>query len=214
MTVCGAAIIAPRDHFKACDPLPIWVWVLGGPWVALGWPKRGPREAQASIDECFCFQQKLEKGRVGVALVGFADLDRSTPGIRRSPSTALRALAFGHRQGTMTVCGAAVIAPRIFTYRRHRTRSEKQKLTPMGKDRVIGTSGDRRGKTSKLGVRIYGDHSGPHFRPALSRHDALIPCQPRDFRGFRKPLLFLLASLILLATISQLYSLATALLQA
>jgi hypothetical protein len=46
-----------------------WVW----DWVTLGSPKRHPRETQASrmgharVDFGFglCFQQKLEKGRVG-----------------------------------------------------------------------------------------------------------------------------------------------------
>jgi hypothetical protein len=42
---------------------------LGGPWVAQGWPKRGPRATQAwrkgRMEEMLCLQQKAEKGRVG-----------------------------------------------------------------------------------------------------------------------------------------------------
>jgi hypothetical protein len=88
-----------------------------------------------------CLQKKLKKGRVGVALVGFADRDRSTPGIRRSPSTALRALAFGHRQGTMTVCGAAVIAPAHLYLSPASHEIGKAKAHPYGQrsgDRDIG----------------------------------------------------------------------------
>jgi len=64
---------------KACDPLPDWVWDWvwdwdwDWVWVALGWPKRGPRVAQAPrkgrprVDwrKCLCLQQKSQKGGVG-----------------------------------------------------------------------------------------------------------------------------------------------------
>jgi hypothetical protein len=42
---------------------------LGYAWVALGWPKRGPRATQASRkgqkEEMLCLQQQVEKGRGG-----------------------------------------------------------------------------------------------------------------------------------------------------
>ena len=46
---------------------------LGGPWVALGWPKRGPRATQASrkgqMEEMLCLQQKVEKGGGGPSMI-------------------------------------------------------------------------------------------------------------------------------------------------
>jgi hypothetical protein len=52
-----------------CDPLPAWDWV----WVALGWPKRGPRATQAprkhrpSVDLWKCFVCNRNGKRVGGA---------------------------------------------------------------------------------------------------------------------------------------------------
>jgi hypothetical protein len=34
--------------FWGCDPLPAWDWAWAWDWVTLGWPKGGPRVAQAS----------------------------------------------------------------------------------------------------------------------------------------------------------------------
>jgi hypothetical protein len=50
------------------DPLPTGFgigWPLGGPSVAQGPPKRGAREAQASIQESALVATKVEKWRVG-----------------------------------------------------------------------------------------------------------------------------------------------------
>ena len=65
--------------FWGCDPLLDWVW----DWVALGWPKRGPRATQASrkghprvdLRKRLCLQQKLEKaGWGGKQIAGIADI--------------------------------------------------------------------------------------------------------------------------------------------
>jgi hypothetical protein len=59
MTVCGAAVFAPRVIFRRGDPLPI----------AIGWPLGYPRATQASrkghpwvdLAKYFCLQQKSKR---------------------------------------------------------------------------------------------------------------------------------------------------------
>jgi hypothetical protein len=62
-----------------------WVW----DWVALGWPKRGAREAQASIQESALLATKAEKR------LGWGGKSPGSPG---SPKSKKEKLTGGLRQ--------------------------------------------------------------------------------------------------------------------
>jgi hypothetical protein len=75
------------SHFGVatlCRCLSAGDWVWDWDCVAQGWPKRDPSVTQGRpkrrIEKVVCLQQEFRKGRVGHKGVGFADLDRSTPG--------------------------------------------------------------------------------------------------------------------------------------
>src|SRR5690242_18663993 len=89
-----------KNKPNTCDPLPVWDWFWA--WMALGWPKRGPRATQASrkgrpkgrFDEVPLVATKSKKGRRGGGAEN-SQVRRSETPRRAAAATANDAVTVG-----------------------------------------------------------------------------------------------------------------------